>query len=405
MTVDIAAVRRQFPIFAAQPAPFHYLDNAATGQICAAAAEALMAYETTARANVKRGVYRLADAATNAFAEARSRIAAYLNAADPAEVSFTSGTTLALNIAANGLAGRLRAGDEILVSELEHHSNIVPWQIAAGRVGAVVRAIPVTNEGRLDLDRLGEVLGERTRIVAVTHASNVTGAVTDVARLRDAVRGFGALLVLDGAQRAPHGPLDVQALGCDAYAISGHKMFGATGAGALWLRGELGRELAPLLGGGEMIRKVSIERTTYAPPPHRFEAGTPAIGPCIAMGAAAAWLMRQDWIALAEHELRLTGRLLDGLSAMPGVRLYGPPGLQGRLGVVAFDVEGIHAHDVCQMLDGHGIALRGGHHCAQPLMDRFDVAATARASLAPYNDDADVDALLNGLDDTIRRLA
>lgn len=405
MTVDVGAIRAQFPIFAAQAGLFHYLDNAATGQICAAAAEALLAYETTARANVKRGVYRLADAATNAFAEARGRVAAYLNAADASEVAFTSGTTLALNIAANGLVGRLRPGDEILISELEHHSNIVPWQIAAGRVGAVVRAIPVTDEGRLDLDRLGDVLGERTRIVAVTHASNVTGAVTDVARLGEAARAVGALLVLDGAQRAPHGPIDVQALGCDAYAISGHKMFGATGAGALWLRGDLGRELQPLLGGGEMIRRVTIERTTYAPPPHRFEAGTPAIGPCIAMGAAAAWLMRQDWTALAGHELRLTGRILDGLATIPGVRVFGPGGLQGRLGVVAFDVEGVHAHDVSQMLDGHGVALRGGHHCAQPLMDRFDVAATARASLAPYNDDADVDALLSGLEDTIRRLA
>ncbi len=405
MTVDVAAIRAQFPIFAAQAGPFHYLDNAATGQICAAAAQALIAYETTARANVKRGVYRLADAATNAFAEARARLAAYVNAADPGEVAFTSGTTLALNIAANGLVGRLGPGDEILISELEHHSNIVPWQIAAERVGAVVRAIPVTDEGRLDLDRLDEVLGKRTRIVAVAHASNVTGAVADVARLREAARAAGALLVLDGAQRAPHGPVDVQALGCDAYAFSGHKMFGSTGAGALWLRAELARELPPLLGGGEMIRQVTIERTTFAPPPHRFEAGTPAIGPCIAMGAAAAWLMQQDWQALAGHELRLTGRLLDGLGAMPAVRLYGPAGLQGRLGVVAFAVEGVHAHDVCQMLDGHGVALRGGHHCAQPLMERFDVAATARASLAPYNDDADVDALLNGLEDTIRRLA
>ncbi len=405
MTVDIAAIRAQFPIFAAQAGPFHYLDNAATGQICAAAAEALIAYETMARANVKRGVYRLADAATNAFATARGRVAAYLNAADPNEVAFTSGTTLALNIAANGLVGTLRAGDEILISELEHHSNIVPWQIAAERVGAVVRAVPVTDEGRLDLDRLGEVLGERTRIVAVAHASNVTGAVTDVARLGEAARAVGALLVLDGAQRAPHGPVDVQALGCDAYAISGHKMFGSTGAGALWMRGEVASELAPLLGGGEMIRRVTIERTTYAPPPHRFEAGTPAIGACIAMGAAADWLMRQDWTALAGHELRLTGRILDGLAAIPGVRVFGPGGLQGRLGVVAFDVEGVHAHDVCQMLDGHGVALRGGHHCAQPLMDRFDVAATARASLAPYNDDGDVDALLNGLEDSIRRLA
>jgi cysteine desulfurase/selenocysteine lyase len=225
-----------------------------------------------------------------------------------------------------------------------------------------------------------------------------------VARLREAAQATGALLVLDGAQRAPHGPFDVQALGCDAYAFSAHKMFGSTGAGALWIRGDLGRELPPLLGGGEMIRRVTIERTTYAPPPHRFEAGTPPIGPVLAMGAAARWLAAQDWAALAAHELRLTERLLGGLTSLAGVRVYGPTGLQGRLGVIAFEVDRVHAHDVCQMLDGHGVALRGGHHCAQPLMERFDVAATARASLAPYNDDADVDALLNGLEHTIRRL-
>jgi cysteine desulfurase/selenocysteine lyase len=405
MSVDVTAIRAQFPIFGNIEGPFHYLDNAATGQICAPAAEALIRFETATRANVKRGVYRLADAATNAFAEARHRVAAYINAPSADEVAFTSGTTLAINIIAHGLTSKLEAGDEILISELEHHSNIVPWQLAAEPVGARVRAIPVDDEGRLDLERLGDLVTGRTRIVAVTHCSNVTGAVTDVARIREAARSVGALLVLDGAQRAPHGPLDVQALGCDAYTFSAHKMFGATGAGALWIRAELARELPPLLGGGEMIRRVTVEKTTYAAPPHRFEAGTPPIGPVLAMGAAARWLGEQDWGALGVHELQLTERLLDGLSAMPRVRIYGPGGLQGRLGVVAFEVDGIHAHDVCQMLDGHGVALRGGHHCAQPLMERFDVAATARASLAPYNDDQDIDALLNGLDHTIRKLA
>lgn len=399
-----AALREHFPIFAAQEAPFHYLDNAATGQICRAAAEAMWAFETRARSNVKRGVYRLADAATNAFQEARRQVAAYVNAADPDEVVFTSGCTLAINIAANALASRLRPGDEILISELEHHSNIVPWQMAAARVGAVVRAIPVTGEGRLAYDRLDEVVTPRTRVIAVGHASNVTGAVADVARLRAAADAAGAVLLLDGAQRAAHGPIDVQALGCDLYCFSGHKMFGPTGAGALWARADLLAELPPLLGGGEMIRRVTIEETSFADPPHRFEAGTPAIGAAIGMGAAAAWLASLDWAALGRHELRLTERILDGLGAMPRVRLIGPSGTQGRLGVVSFDVDGIHPHDVCQMLDGFGVALRGGHHCAQPLMDRFDLAATARASVALYNDDDDVDALLTGLDATIRRL-
>ena len=397
-------IRDEFPIFAAQPAPFHYLDNAATGQICRAAADAQWRYETTARANVKRGVYRLADAATVAFQRARGEVAAYLGAADVEEVVFTSGTTLALNIAAHGLAGRLREGDEILISWLEHHSNIVPWQMAAERRGASVRAIPVAPDGRLDLDRLDEVVTSRTRVISVTHASNVTGAVTDIARLRDAADAVGAVLVLDGAQRAPHGPIDVHALGCDLYACSGHKMFGPTGAGVLWGRRELLDELPPLLGGGEMIRRVEIERSTYARPPHRFEAGTPAIGPAIGMGAAAAWLATLDWDALGRREAGLTERILDGLTSLPGVQIVGPAGTQARLGVVSFAVDGAHPHDLCQMLDEDGVCLRGGHHCAQPLMDAFDLPATARASLAPYNDAADVDALIASLDRAIGRL-
>jgi cysteine desulfurase/selenocysteine lyase len=400
-----ASLRDHFPIFAALAPPFHYLDNAATGQICRPAAEALWHFETRSRANVKRGVYRLADEATSAFQNARRQVAAYIGAADPDEVIFTSGCTLAINTAAHALSPRLRPSDEILISELEHHSNIVPWQMAAERTGARMRAIPVTEEGRLAHDRLGEVVTERTRIIAVGHASNVTGAVADTGALRDAADSVGALLLLDGAQRAPHGPLDVGTLGCDLYAFSAHKMFGPTGAGALWVRKDLLAELPPFLGGGEMIRRVEIERSTYAPPPHRFEAGTPPIGPVIGMGAAAEWLATLDWQALGREEIRLTERILDGLGGMAKVRVLGPLGTQGRLGVVSFTVDGVHPHDVCQMLDGFGVCLRGGHHCAQPLMDRFDLAATARASVALYNDDADIDALLAGLDATIRRLA
>ena len=393
-----ASLRDHFPIFAALAPPFHYLDNAATGQICRPAAEALWHFETRSRANVKRGVYRLADEATSAFQNARRQVAAYIGAANPDEVIFTSGCTLAINTAAHALSPRLRPSDEILISELEHHSNIVPWQMAAERTGARVRAIPVTEEGRLAHDRLGEVVTERTRIIAVGHASNVTGAVADTGALRDAADSVGALLLLDGAQRAPHGPLDVGTLGCDLYAFSAHKMFGPTGAGALWVRKDLLAELPPFLGGGEMIRRVEIERSTYAPPPHRFEAGTPPIGPVIGMGAAAAWLATLDWQALGREEIRLTERLLGGLGGMAKVRVLGPLGTQGRLGVVSFTVDGVHPHDVCQMLDGFGVCLRGGHHCAQPLMDRFDLAATARASVALYNDDADIDALLAGRD-------
>ena len=276
--------------------------------------------------------------------------------------------------------------------------------MVAERAGARMRAIPVTEEGRLAYDRLETLVSARTRVIAVTHASNVTGAVTEVGRLREAADAVGALLVLDGAQRAPHGPIDVQALGCDLYAFSAHKMFGPTGAGALWGRKELLAELPPFLGGGEMIRRVEIERSTYAPPPHRFEAGTPAIGPVIGMGAAAAWLATLDWAALGRQEIELTARILDGLGSLPGVRVQGPTGTQARLGVVSFSVDGAHPHDVCQLLDEVGVCLRGGHHCAQPLMDAFDLPATARASLAPYNDAADVDALIAGLDRAIARL-
>ncbi len=404
MSLDVAALRRHFPIFSRRPAPFHYLDNAATGQICAAAAEALVAYETAGRANVKRGVYRLADRATRAFAEARQRMARYLGAAAAEEVILTSGTTFGLNLAARVLEERVGPGDAIVVSRLEHHSNIVPWQMLAARRGARLRALDVTADGRLDLAGLETSIDRDTRIVALTHCSNVTGAVTDFAPIAERVREVGALLVVDGAQRVPHGPLEVPSLGCDIYALSGHKMFAATGAGALWVRRELLEELPPFLGGGEMITRVTVEETSYAPPPHRFEAGTPPIGPAIAMGAAAAWLSELDWQAVDAHEKALTARLLAGLAALPGVRILGPRDLERRHGVVAFEVEGIHAHDVCQMLDDFGVCTRGGHHCAQPLMDVFGTVATVRASLAPYNDEADVDALLEGLDRVIRTL-
>lgn len=398
-------LRPEFPIFKDRSEPLHYLDNAATGQICEPAAKALWRFEATARANVKRGVYRLADQATAAFEQARSTMARYIGAGAPAEVVFTSGATAALNIAAHGLAASLSTGDEILVSTLEHHSNIVPWQLWAAARGAIVKAIPVTDEGRLDLDRLEDCVTGRTRAISVTHVSNVTGAVTDLGRLRAAADAAGAVLVVDGAQRAPHGPIDVQAIGADLYAFSAHKMFGATGAGVLWGRARILDALPALLGGGEMIRQVSFEGTTFADPPHRFEAGTPPIGPVLAMAAAAEWLMSQNWSALAEHEARLTGRLLDGLGTLSGIRVLGPSGLQRRLGVVAFEVAGVHAHDVCQLVDQlAGVALRGGHHCCQPLMERFDTIATARASLAPYNDDDDIDALVEGLGRVIEML-
>jgi cysteine desulfurase/selenocysteine lyase len=347
-------------------------------------------------------VHRLAEAATAAYADARAEAARYLGAAGTDEIVFTSGTTGAINLVAHSFGARLEAGDEIVVSRLEHHSNIVPWQLLAGRAGVRLRVLPATEDGRIDLDALDGVLGPRTRLVAVTHASNVTGAVTDVPAIVAAARSVGAPVLLDGAQMAPHGPLDVQALGVDFYAFSGHKLFAPNGVGVLWGRAELLAAMPPFQGGGEMIRRVTFEGTEYADPPHRFEAGTPPIAQAVALAAALRWVRSLPAEGVHRHLQGLTGRLLDGL-AERRVRVIGPSGLQGRLPVVSFHVEGVHPHDVCQVMDAHGVALRGGHHCAQPLMDVLDLPGTSRASLAPYNDDGDVAAFFRGLDDVLRR--
>jgi cysteine desulfurase/selenocysteine lyase len=272
------------------------------------------------------------------------------------------------------------------------------------RRGVVVRVLPVTDEGRLDTAALDGVVTPRCRLIAVTHVSNVTGAVTEVAPLVEAARAVGARVLLDGAQRTPHGPIELSALGVDFYAFSGHKMFAPTGVGVLWARRDLLEAMPPFLGGGEMIRSVGFERTTYAPPPHKFEAGTPPIAQAIGLAAACDWLTGLDWPAITAHELALTQRLLDGLDGFAGARVIGPPGLQDRVGVVSFDLAGAHPHDVCQILDRHGVALRGGHHCAQPLVERFGLAGTTRASIVLYNDDADIDAFFEGLEEATRVL-
>jgi cysteine desulfurase/selenocysteine lyase len=404
MSFDLAAIRAQFPILSRRigDAPLHYLDNAATAQIPDFVLDAVRRFETTSRANVLRGVHRLAEEATAAYAAARRSVARYLNV--PAgEIVFTSGTTGAINLVARSYGELLGPGDEIVISELEHHSNIVPWQMLRDRTGIVLKALPVHDNGTLDLGTLERIVTKRCRLIAVTHASNVTGAVTDLAPLRTAARAVGAKILLDGAQRAPHGPIDLPSFGVDFYAFSGHKVFAPHGIGVLWARRELLEAMPPFMGGGEMIRTVTLERTDYAPPPHKFEAGTPPISQAIGLGAAVDWLMTLDWPAISGHELRLTQRVLDGLPRK--ARVIGPAGLQSRLPVISLDVEGIHPHDICQLLDGEGVALRGGHHCAQPLMDRLGLAGTARASLALYNGDDDVDALLGGLDRAIHRLA
>ncbi len=410
MTFDPDTVRRQFPILSRsiRGRPLHYLDNAATAQVPQAVLDAVTGHETRHRANVLRSVHTLAEEATEAFEQARGEIARYVNAASPDEIIFTGGCTGAINLVAYAFGGTLKEGDEVVISMLEHHSNIVPWQMLRERQGISLRALPPTADGRIDCGALSDLIGERCRLVAVTHASNVTGAETDVPAIVDAARSVGAKVLLDGAQRTPHGPIDVQALGIDFYAFSGHKMFAPNGIGALWARSEILDAMPPFMGGGEMIHRVTLERTTYAPPPHRFEAGTPPIAQAVGMAAAAKWITMQDMEGATAYLQRLTEQIMNGLEAIDSgrghIRIVGPTGLQSRLPVISFVVDGAHPHDICQILDGHGVALRGGHHCAQPLMDHFGVGGTTRVSLALYNNEGDVDAFLNGLEDALDKL-
>ncbi len=396
MSFDPRAMRQQFPLLAGD-ARLHYLDNAATSQLPQAVLDKLLAHETRARANVERGSYPLAEAASEAYARARESARRFLNAPRAEEVVFTSGTTASINVFAQGVGARLTPGDEIVVSAAEHHSNFVPWQLVAQRSGARLRMLPVTRDGRIDLSRLAELVGSRCKIVAITHCSNVTGALTDLAPLVRAARAVGASVLVDGAQAAQHGPLDVQRLGVDAYAFSGHKCFAPNGVGVLWTKEDLLASLPPVFGGGGMVARVTLDETTFAAPPARFEAGTPPITQAIALGAALDWMAGLPWAAIHAHELRLAGRLLDALAGMEDVALIGPREVNERLPIVAFNLRDIHPHDLTQVLGDRGVALRGGHHCAQPLHAALGFEASARASFALYNDDTDVDALLEGL--------
>lgn len=401
---DAAALKREFPGLAAPG--LHYLDSAASAQMPVVVLDALRRFEVEARANVHEGLHARARAATDAYDLARVRVAQFLGAASEDEVVFTYGATSAINLLAYSFGSLLGPGDEILLSVLEHHSNLVPWQQLARRQDVVLRFLPMTPEGRLDLDRLDSELTARCRLVALTHCSNVTGALTDVTRIVNAARAVGAKVMLDGAQRAPHGPLNVQALGVDVYAFSGHKTYGPTGIGVLWGRRELLAAMPPFMTGGQMIGEVTLTSTSFRPPPRRFEAGTPPIAAAIGLGAALDWMQSLDWSAIQQHELRLTRKLLGGLKMIAGARVLGPTDLRDRRGVVTFTIEGFSTEQICRHLDTRGVALRGGHHCAQPLVRAFGVQGAARASLAPYSQNEDVEALLNGLDEmTFRQTA
>ncbi|WP_104992206.1 cysteine desulfurase [Deinococcus sp. NW-56] len=394
-------VRTDFPLLGRleNGHPLVYLDTAATSQKPRAVLEAMEAFFIVHNANVHRGVYGLAQEATELYEDARTTLAAFLNAPDPRNVVFTRGTTEAINLVAHawGLS-HLRPGDEIVVTELEHHSNLVPWQLAAGATGARLRAVRLTPDGRLDLGHLQELLASgRVRMVAVGHVSNVLGTVHPVAQIARLAHAAGALCLVDGAQAAGHRAVDVQALGVDFYALSGHKMYGPTGIGALWGRAELLEAMPPFMGGGEMIETVEIGGSTFAPPPLRFEPGTPPIAQAVGLAAAVRFLEAIGLDRVRTHEAALLERALRGLDALPGVVTYGPRG-EDRAGVISFNVRGVHPHDVATFLDEDGVTVRAGQHCAQPAMRALGVDATARASFGVYTTPEDVDAFLRSVE-------
>ncbi len=405
MSFNVAAVRGQFPILSEiiDGRPLHYLDNGASAQTPDAVLDAVRTYETTGRANVLRGVHRLAERATDAYENARADVARFLGV-QPMEIVFTGGCTAAINLVAYSYGSLLKPGDRILLSELEHHSNIVPWQLLRSRAGIEIDMIPVTTDGRIDLEMLPRLLTPRTKLISLAHVSNVTGAMIDVGAVVSAAKSVGAKVMLDGAQRAPHGPLDLPSLGIDFYVFAGHKAYGPNGIGVLWAKAELLDAMPPFMGGGSMIGRVTFAETTWAPAPRRFEAGTPPIGPAIGLGAACKWMQALDWAGAHAHEMTMVQHLMDGLQKIDGARIFGPAGLQNRYPVVSFTLDGVHPHDVAQTLDSFGVAVRAGHHCAQPLMDRFDLDGTTRVSMAPYNDGSDIDALLTGVRHAARTL-
>jgi cysteine desulfurase / selenocysteine lyase len=398
--LDAARLRAEFPILAEEinGRELVYLDNAASTQKPLAVLEAMDRFHRTQNANVHRGIHELSNRATEVYEAARHKMARFFGIEDSAELIWTRGTTEAINLVAwSWGSANLKAGDEILLTLMEHHSNLVPWQILAGRTGAKLRFIGLDEEQRLDLSGLEELLTERTRLVSLTHVSNALGTINPVREIARRARAVGALTFVDGAQSAPHLEVDVRELGCDFFAFSGHKMCGPTGIGGLWGRRELLEAMPPFHGGGDMIDVVELERSTYAKLPHRFEAGTPHIAGAVGLGAAVDFLSAAGRGAILAHERALLEHALEALSAIPDLRIFGPRSLEERSGVISFTLADVHPHDLATILDAQGIAIRAGHHCTQPLMRHLGVAATARASFYLYNTPADVDRLVEGL--------
>jgi cysteine desulfurase/selenocysteine lyase len=394
--LDARRLRREFPIFETNPG-LVFLDSGASAQKPRSVIDGLSDFYRNDYANVHRGVYALSGRSTDLFEEAREKARAFLNAADEREIVFVRGATEAINLIAQSWGpAHLKAGDEIVISDLEHHSNIVPWQILRDRLGLNLVVAPTDETGEFDLARFDALLSPRTRLVAVTHVSNVTGALLPVERIVKLAHAVGAKVLIDGCQAVPRMPVDVQALGCDFYLFSGHKAYGPSGIGVLWGRYDVLASMPPWQTGGGMILSVAFDHTEFQDPPHRFEAGTPDIAGAVGLGIALDFVESVGREAILEHEAALTGYGVDRLSRIPGVQLVG--GGQRRLSILSFNVDGVHPHDVGTVLDRHNVAVRVGHHCAQPLMEKLDLAGTVRASLGVYNDEADIDRLAEAVE-------
>jgi cysteine desulfurase/selenocysteine lyase len=396
MAFDPATIRPDFPILATtvNNRPLVYLDNAATSHSPRQVLDASRHYYEAVNSNIHRGTHHLARVATEQHEIARRKVTRHLNAADPAEVIFTSGCTDAINTVTSILDHRLAEGDEVLISALEHHSNIVPWQMLCQRTGAALKIIPCDDSGVLDQDAFQTLLTDRTRVLALTWVSNAFGTVNPVVKMAGAARQAGALVLLDAAQAIPHLAIDVQSLGADFLAFSGHKVYGPTGIGVLWGRLDLLNELPPWRGGGEMIKEVTFEHTTYNDPPFKYEAGTPNIEGAIALGAALDYVNDIGLDAIAEHETKLIRAAAEALAPIDGIRLYGP---DDRIGALSFNLDGVHHYDLGTLIDQMGVAVRTGHHCCQPLMARFETTGTVRASFAAYNTLEEIDSLATSL--------
>jgi cysteine desulfurase/selenocysteine lyase len=394
---DVARVRADFPILSTtvRGKRLAFLDTAASAQRPLAVIDAVDHYERSSHANVHRGVYELSQKATDAFEGARERVRRFLNAASLREVIFTRGTTESINLVAQSWGRRLGPGDEILITWMEHHANIVPWQMLCERTGATLKVAPIDMRGELDLPAFEALLSPRTRLATFTQVSNALGTVLPIERMIAAAKAVGALTLLDGAQAVAHQSVDVQALGCDFYAFSSHKLYGPTGLGVLWAREAVLRDMPPWQGGGDMILMVSFAKTTYNELPYRFEAGTPHISGAVGLAAAIDYVESLGLERIHAHEQTLLAEATTALRAVPGLRIIGEA--EHKAGVISFTLEGVHPHDLGTILDDEGVAVRTGHHCAMPVMEFFDVPATARASFGCYSDRADIDQLLRAL--------